>query len=66
MLSEEIIEEFRNPNQENYIVEYIHSSCILSKDKAMDLYKHANMKVCDNVRLYKLEGTQPVLIKEKF
>lgn len=52
--------------KDKYLVEYVHSSTLLSKDDALDAYKHANMKCCDNVRLYKINSVDDVkLIKEK-
>ena len=52
--------------EEKYIVEYIHSSCIMNKEQALEEYEHANMKCCDTVRLYKVNSVDDVeLIEEK-
>ena len=37
--------------QDKCMVEYITSSCVMSREDALDLYEHANMKCCDTVRL---------------
>ena len=53
--------------KEKYMVEYIMSSSVLSKERALDEYNHANMKCCDAVRLYKVNSAEDVeLIEEKF
>lgn len=52
--------------QEKYMVEYISSTCIMSKERALEEYNHANMKCCDAVRLYKINSAEDVeLIEEK-
>ena len=52
--------------KEKYMVEYIMSSSVLSKERALDEYNHANMKCCDTVRLYKVNSAEDVeLIEEK-
>ena len=52
--------------KEKYMVEYIMSSSVLSKERALDEYNHANMKCCDAVRLYKVNSAEDVeLIEEK-
>ena len=52
--------------KEKYMVEYIMSSSVLSKERALDEYNHANMKCCDVVRLYKVNSAEDVeLIEEK-
>ena len=52
--------------KEKYMVEYISSTCIMNKERALEEYKHANMKCCDAVRLYKINSVEDVeLIKEK-
>lgn len=53
--------------QEKYMVEYITSTCVMSKEQALDEFNHANMKCCDTVRLYKVNSAEDVeLIEEKF
>lgn len=53
--------------KEKYMVEYVMSSSVLSKERALDEYNHANMKCCDTVRLYKVNSAEDVeLIEEKF
>ena len=53
--------------EEKYMVEYVMSSSVLSKERALDEYNHANMKCCDTVRLYKVNSAEDVeLIEEKF
>lgn len=66
MLPKEVIEHFiKDSEKEWYIFEYTVSS-ILPKKSALEEYKHANMKCCDNVRLYKINSVDDVkLIKEK-
>lgn len=52
--------------QEKYMVEYISSTCIMSKERALEEYNHANMKCCDAVRLYKVNSAEDVeLVEEK-
>ena len=52
--------------QEKYMVEYINSTCIMSKERALEEYNHANMKCCDAVRLYKVNSVDNIeLIEEK-
>ena len=52
--------------KEKYMVEYIMSSSVLSKERALDEFNHANMKCCDTVRLYKVNSAEDVeLIEEK-
>ena len=52
--------------QEKYMVEYINSTCIMSKEQALEEYNHANMKCCDAVRLYKVNSADDIeLIEEK-
>ena len=52
--------------KEKYMVEYVMSSSVLSKERALDEYNHANMKCCDAVRLYKVNSAEDVeLIEEK-
>ena len=52
--------------QDKYMVEYITSSCVMSREDALDLYEHANMKCCDTVRLYKVNSAEDIeLVKEK-
>ena len=52
--------------QEKYMVEYINSTCIMSKEQALEEYNHANMKCCDAVRLYKVNSADNIeLIREK-
>ena len=52
--------------KEKYMVEYIMSSSVLSNERALDEYNHANMKCCDAVRLYKVNSAEDVeLIEEK-
>ena len=52
--------------KEKYMVEYVMSSSVLSKERALDEYNHANMKCCDTVRLYKVNSAEDVeLIEEK-
>ena len=52
--------------EEKYMVEYVMSSSVLSKERALDEYNHANMKCCDTVRLYKVNSAEDVeLIEEK-
>lgn len=52
--------------QEKYMIEYINSTCIMSKERALEEYNHANMKCCDTVRLYKVNSAEDVeLIEEK-
>ena len=53
--------------KEKYMVEYITSSSVMSKERALDEFNHANMKCCDAVRLYKVNSAEDVeLIEEKF
>ena len=53
--------------KEKYMVEYIMSSSVMSKERALDEFNHANMKCCDAVRLYKVNSAEDVeLIEEKF
>ena len=53
--------------KEKYMVEYVMSSSVLSKERALDEFNHANMKCCDAVRLYKVNSAEDVeLIEEKF
>ena len=48
------------------MVEYINSTCIMSKEQALEEYNHANMKCCDAVRLYKVNSADDIeLIEEK-
>ena len=52
--------------KEKYMVEYIMSSSVMSKERALDEFNHANMKCCDAVRLYKVNSAEDVeLIEEK-
>ena len=52
--------------KEKYMVEYVTTSTILSKEKALEEYNHANMKCCDAVRLYKVNSAEDVeLVEEK-
>lgn len=52
--------------KEKYMVEYISSTCIMSKERALEEYNHANMKCCDTVRLYKVNSAEDIeLIEEK-
>ena len=52
--------------KEKYMVEYITTSSVLSKEQALDDFNHANMKCCDTVRLYKVNSAEDVeLIEEK-
>lgn len=52
--------------QEKYMVEYISSTCVMSKERALEEYNHANMKCCDAVRLYKVNSAEDVeLVEEK-
>ena len=52
--------------KEKYMVEYIMSSSVMSKERALDEFNHANMKCCDTVRLYKVNSAEDVeLIEEK-
>ena len=52
--------------QEKYMIEYISSTCIMSKERALEEYNHANMKCCDAVRLYKVNSAEDIeLIEEK-
>ena len=52
--------------KEKYMVEYIMSSSVLSKERALDEYNHANMKCCDTVRLYKINSAEDIeLVEEK-
>ena len=52
--------------KEKYMVEYVMSSSVLSKERALDEFNHANMKCCDTVRLYKVNSAEDVeLIEEK-
>ena len=52
--------------KEKYMVEYITTSSVLSKEQALDAFNHANMKCCDTVRLYKVNSAEDVeLIEEK-
>ena len=52
--------------KEKYMVEYITTSSVLSKERALDEFNHANMKCCDTVRLYKVNSAEDVeLIEEK-
>lgn len=52
--------------QEKYMIEYINSTCIMSKERALEEYNHANMKCCDAVRLYKVNSAEDIeLIEEK-
>ena len=52
--------------KEKYMVEYITTSSVLSKEQALDAVNHANMKCCDTVRLYKVNSAEDVeLIEEK-
>lgn len=52
--------------QEKYMIEYISSTCIMSKERALEEYNHANMKCCDAVRLYKINSAEDIeLIEEK-
>ena len=52
--------------KEKYMIEYIMSSSVLSKERALDEFNHANMKCCDAVRLYKVNSAEDVeLIEEK-
>ena len=52
--------------KEKYMVEYITSSSVMSKERALDEFNHANMKCCDAVRLYKVNSAEDVeLIEEK-
>ena len=52
--------------QDKYMVEYITSSCVMSREDALDLYEHANMKCCDTVRLYKVNSAEDIeLVEEK-
>lgn len=52
--------------KEKYMVEYITTSSVLSKEQALDEFNHANMKCCDAVRLYKVNSAEDIeLIEEK-
>lgn len=52
--------------QEKYMIEYINSTCIMSKERALEEYNHANMKCCDAVRLYKVNSAEDIeLVEEK-
>ena len=52
--------------KEKYMVEYIMSSSVMSKERALDEFNHANMKCCDTVRLYKVNSAEDIeLIEEK-
>lgn len=52
--------------QEKYMIEYINSTCIMSKEQALEEYNHANMKCLDTVRLYKVNSADDIeLIEEK-
>ena len=52
--------------QDKYMVEYITSSCVMSREDALDLYEHANMKCCNTVRLYKVNSAEDIeLVEEK-
>ena len=52
--------------QEKYMVEYINSTCIMSKERALEEYNHVNMKCCDAVRLYKVNSAEDIeLVEEK-
>ena len=52
--------------KEKYMVEYITTSSVLSKEQALDDFNHVNMKCCDAVRLYKVNSAEDVeLIEEK-
>ena len=46
--------------KEKYMVEYIMSSSVMSKERALDEFNHANMKCCDAVRLYKVNSADDV------
>ena len=50
--------------QEKYMVEYITSSCVMSKEQALDEYNNANMKCCDTVRLYKVNSAEDIELVE--
>lgn len=52
--------------KEKYMLEYVHSSSLMNKEHALEEYKHANMKCCDIVRLYKINSVNCIeLVKEK-
>ena len=52
--------------KEKYMVEYITTSSVLSKEQALDDFNHANMKCCDAVKLYKVNSAEDVeLIEER-
>lgn len=52
--------------QEKYMIEYVTSTCIMSKERALEEYNHANMKCCDTVRLYKVNSVEDIeLVEEK-
>ena len=51
--------------KEKYMVEYITTSSVLSKEQALDDFNHANMKCCDAVRLYKVNSAEDVELMEE-
>ena len=51
--------------KEKYMVEYIMSSSVMSKERALDEFNHANMKCCDAVRLYKVNSAEDVELMEE-
>lgn len=51
--------------KEKYMVEYITTSSVLSKEQALDEFNHANMKCCDTVRLYKVNSAEDVELMEE-
>ena len=51
--------------KEKYMVEYVMSSSVLSKERALDEFNHANMKCCDTVRLYKVNSAEDVELMEE-
>ena len=51
--------------QEKYMVEYVNSTCIMSKERALEEYTHANMKCCDTIRLYKVNSAEDVELMEE-
>jgi len=56
----------KHGTKEKYMVEYVTTSTILSKERALEEYNHANMKCCDAVRLYKVNSAEDIeLIEEK-
>ena len=63
MKDKEIIKHFVEKYDDLYIVEYVASS-ILPKDLAKIEFKNLNRKCIDEVRLYKIEEGEVILVQK--